>query len=77
MPLLCAPVPTIKSLDEAAEITGVPRRTLQRWLNEGLLTPWEITGDRRRFVDLEEIKKLREPRPVDRPHGEGEGHNRE
>lgn len=63
MPLLCRPVPTIKSLDEAAGITGVPRRTLQRWLNEGKLTPWTIEGDRRRFVDIAEIEKLRQPRP--------------
>jgi 8-oxo-dGTP diphosphatase len=60
-------VPTIKSLDEAAEITGVPRRTLQRWLNEGKLTPWTIEGDRRRFVDTDEIKLLREPKPAPRP----------
>jgi len=59
-------VPTLKSLDEAAEITGVPRRTLQRWLEEGKLTPWTIEGDRRRFVDLDEIKALREPRPEPR-----------
>lgn len=70
MPLLCAPVPTIKSLDEAAEITGVPRRTLQLWLQQGKLTPWTIEGDRRRFVDLDEIKKLREPRPEPRPDRE-------
>jgi excisionase family DNA binding protein len=65
-------VPTIKSLDEAAEITGVPRRTLQRWLEEGKLTPWTIEGDRRRFVDLDEIRRLREPRPAPRVGGRGE-----
>jgi excisionase family DNA binding protein len=57
-------MPSVKALDEAAQLVGVPRRTLQRWLGQGKLTANRIEGDRRRFVDVDEIKRLREPRPV-------------
>ena len=59
-----ATMPTIKSLDEAARLTGVSRRLIQKWLGGKRLTAYSIAGDRRRFVDLDEIKKLREPRPL-------------
>jgi len=57
-------MPTIKSLDEAARLSGVSRRLIQKWLGEKRLTAYSIAGDRRRFVDVGEIKKLREPRPL-------------
>jgi len=59
-----ATMPTIKSLDEAGRLTGVSRRLIQKWLGGKRLTAYSIAGDRRRFVDLDEIKKLREPRPL-------------
>ena len=59
-----ATMPTIKSLDEAARLSGVSRRLIQKWLGEKRLTAYSIAGDRRRFVDVGEIKKLREPRPL-------------
>ena len=31
---------------------------------EGKLKRWHIEGDRRRFVDLDEVHKLLEPRPI-------------
>ena len=60
-----ATMPTIKSLDEAARLTGVSRRLIQKWLGGKRLTAYSIAGDRRRFVDLDEIKKLREPKAID------------
>jgi len=59
-----ATMATIKSLDEAARASGVSRRLLQKWLREKRLIAYSIAGDRRRFVDLDEIKKLREPKPL-------------
>jgi excisionase family DNA binding protein len=60
-------VPTWRSLDDAAKQTGISRRTLTRWVSEGKLTAYSRAGDRRRFVDLDDIRKLQELRPIDKP----------
>ena len=57
-------VPTWRSLDEAAQQTGIGRRTLSRWVSQGKLTAYARAGDRRRFVDLDDIRKLQELRPL-------------
>jgi excisionase family DNA binding protein len=57
-------VPTWRSLDEAAQQTGIGRRTLSRWVAQGKLTAYTRAGDRRRFVDLDDIRKLQELRPL-------------
>ncbi len=62
--LLLAPMSRIKPLDEAARLSRVGRRTIQRWLGEGRLTPFRIAGDKRRYVDVDEITKLRHPEPL-------------
>jgi excisionase family DNA binding protein len=54
----------VKPLDEVATETGLGRRTLQRWLGEGLLTAYKIHGDRRRYIDLAEVRRLRQPQRV-------------
>jgi hypothetical protein len=41
-----------------------PRRTLQRRLAAGKLTPYAVEGDRRRYVDLAEVNRLREPKAL-------------
>lgn len=56
-------MPPYKNLDDAARELGIPRRTLQRWIGSGKLTGYKIEGDRRRYVDLAEVKRLRKPRP--------------
>ena len=53
--------PNIKTLEEASELTGVPRRTLQRWLQAQDLTAYAVKGDTRRYIDINEIERLREP----------------
>jgi excisionase family DNA binding protein len=58
------PVPTWRALDDAAQQVGVSRRTLTRWISEGKLTAYRIAGDRRRYVDMDDIKRLREPEPL-------------
>jgi excisionase family DNA binding protein len=57
---------TWKTLDDAARQLGIGRRTLTRWISEGKLTGYTIAGDRRRYVDMDEVKKLRQPKPL--PH---------
>jgi len=66
-------MPTLKTLDEVAKLSipvagrgslRVSRRLLQQWLQQGKLKGWRIEGDKRRFVDLDEVKKLMQPRPV-------------
>jgi predicted site-specific integrase-resolvase len=56
-------MPTWRSLDAAAKQSGVSRRTLQRWVQQGRLTPYTIAGDPKMYLDLDQIKKLREPKP--------------
>jgi excisionase family DNA binding protein len=58
---------TWRHLDDAAREEGVSRRTLNRWIEQGRLRVYRVPGDRRRMVDLDEIKKLRRPEPVKRP----------
>lgn len=60
-----AAMPTLRSLDDAARIGKVSRRLLQKWLTEGQLKRWQIPGDRKRYVDMDEVKRLLEPRPLD------------
>lgn len=73
MAVACAPMPTVKSLDDAARLSGVHRRTIQRWLGEGKLTAYRIPGDRKRYVDLDELSQLRTPQALPRKAAEGEG----
>lgn len=56
-------MPTWRSLDDAAKQSGVSRRTLQRWVQQGRLTPYTIAGDPKMYLDLDQIRKLREPKP--------------
>jgi excisionase family DNA binding protein len=59
--VLSAQMPSLRSLDEAAQDVGVSRRLLQRWISEGKLQAYRIAGDRRRFVDIEQLNRLRKP----------------
>ena len=54
---------TWRTMDEAAKQLGISRRTLTRWVSQGLLTPYTIQGDPHTFIDMDEVKKLRQPRP--------------
>jgi excisionase family DNA binding protein len=65
-------VPTWRHLDDAARETGVSRRTLNRWIAQGRLRVYRVPGDRYRMVDMDEIKQLRKPEPIDRPPSESE-----
>lgn len=63
MHLPSRPMATWRTLDEAAVQVGVSRRTLQRWIAERRIYAYRIAGDRRAWVDLDEIRELRKPRP--------------
>ena len=58
-------MPTWRSLDEAAKQTGISRRTLTRWVSEGKLRAYARAGDRKRYVDLDDIRELQKLRPID------------
>jgi excisionase family DNA binding protein len=47
---------------EAAERLNVSPRTIRRWIREGRLKPYRVMGDVRRYVDLDEVEALKEPR---------------
>ncbi|MHB8589809.1 MAG: excisionase family DNA-binding protein [Candidatus Dormibacteraceae bacterium] len=64
MALASPVIPAVKTIDEAARHLKLSRRTIQRWLTEGKLTAYRIEGDRRRYVDPDEIRRLREPRAL-------------
>jgi hypothetical protein len=57
-------VPTWRSLDDAAAQSGVSRRTLNRWIADGRLRVYSRAGDRKRYVDIDEIRKLQQLEPV-------------
>lgn len=63
MPLPSRPMATWRTLDEAAVQVGVSRRTLQRWIADRRIHAYRIAGDRRAWVDLDEVRELRKPRP--------------
>ena len=67
MVLLCRDVAKVIPVAEAAERLGVHERTIRRWIREGRLKPYRVMGDRRRFVAVDEVEALREPRPLDQP----------
>jgi len=66
-------MPTLKSLNEAATLCGVSRRLLQKWVSQGKLTAYEIAGDRKRYVDVEAVQRLRKPQALPRPDGSSAG----
>jgi hypothetical protein len=45
-------------LDEAARQAGKGKRTLERWVAQGLLTPHKVRGDRRTQVDPVELLRV-------------------
>jgi excisionase family DNA binding protein len=45
------------TLDEAAEDAKIGRRTVQRWIAEGKIRSWKREGDRRTYVDRDEVRK--------------------
>lgn len=57
-------MPTLKTLNDAAKAAKVSRRLLQVWLGEGRLKRWQIPGDNRRYVDMDEVKAQLVPRIV-------------
>jgi excisionase family DNA binding protein len=65
MAIASALMPTWRSLDDAAAQTGISRRTLTRWVAEGKLRAYKRAGDRRRYVDLDDLRKLQELKPVE------------
>ncbi|HEV2033389.1 MAG TPA: helix-turn-helix domain-containing protein [Candidatus Dormibacteraeota bacterium] len=57
---------TLRTLDEAARAAGIGRRTLDRLVADGKLKAYKQIGDRRHYIDMDELDRLRKPRPVGR-----------
>jgi hypothetical protein len=57
-------MPTLKPITEAVRLAKVSRRLLNQWLKEGRIKKWKIEGDRRGYVDMQEIERLKQPRIV-------------
>ena len=55
----------LRSLTVAAHEGGISVRLIQQWLTDGKLKRWAIPGDRRRYVDMAELRELLKPRPVE------------
>lgn len=53
-------------LPDAEQYSGIPRRTLRRWISEGRL-PAERYGPRRIRVDLNDLDALASPIPAAPP----------
>ena len=62
MELRCADVAKVILVAEAAERLNVSPRTIRRWIREGRLKPYRVMGDVRRYVDVDEVEALKEPR---------------
>ena len=60
-------MPRVVPLDVAAARAGVSKRTVERWLSEHRIKRYRIAGDKRVFVDPDEIERLREPREDPEP----------
>jgi excisionase family DNA binding protein len=56
---------------EAARQLGVSRRTLTRWITAGRVKAYGIAGHKRRYVDMDELRRLRELKPIESPKREG------
>lgn len=59
-------VPDLVSSDDAVREFEIGKSTLYRWLREGLLDRYRRRGDRRTFVDRDQLKRLVEPQPQKR-----------
>ena len=56
---------------QAARQLGVSRRTLTRSITAGRVKAYSIAGDKRRYVDMDELRRLRELKPIEPPKREG------
>lgn len=71
--LLCAEMPKVILVAEAAERLGVHDRTIRRWIREGRLKAYRVMGDARRYVSVDEVEGLREPQELPKPEDKGPG----
>ena len=66
----CRSLPQLVTLDQAAKLLRVDRRTIQRWMSAGHLTRYRgAIGDRKIYFSMQELRDLTKPRssPYVRP----------
>lgn len=59
-------------LEDAERYSGIPRKTLRRWISEGRL-PGERVGPRRIQINLDDLDAMREPIPAAPPRSPAAG----
>jgi excisionase family DNA binding protein len=65
--------PTLLGTNRAAQLLGVTRSTIHRWVDSGKLSAWTVTADGYYLFDAEYVHgmaaqlppKARKPRPTD------------
>lgn len=71
-------MPELVPLKVAQEHIGVSKTTMGKLAKEGRFTVYEDPRDRRRkLVDLEEVERAMQPRPIHGPEGEPSGRSRQ
>jgi DNA-binding transcriptional MerR regulator len=61
-PLLYMANTEFTPLEDAAAEVGLHRSTVRGYIRRGLLKGWRRPGDARTFIDLEELRRLRDRR---------------
>jgi excisionase family DNA binding protein len=56
---------TYVSVDDAAEELEVARATLWKWIKRYDIPTFRFLGDRRTFIQREDVAKMKEPIPID------------
>lgn len=57
------PAPRRATVKDAVSYSGIPEGTLRRWIAEGILPATKV-GPKRIEVDLNDLDRLRRPRPT-------------
>ncbi len=55
---------TYVSVDDAADELGVSRATLWKWIKRYDLPTFRFLGERRTFIQREDVTKMKEPIPI-------------
>jgi DNA-binding transcriptional MerR regulator len=59
------PEPALTPLQDAAAEVGLHPSTVRRYIKRGSLKAWRRGGDSRTYVDLKELRRLLEFKPIE------------
>lgn len=63
------------SVNEMAEEFSISRSSAWRWIREGELQTYRFVGDRKTYVNRDDLDRLREPIPIGNTKKATAGHN--